>query len=233
MRKGKIINNKLRCNNLKVIGGGLLFALSALSVGFASWEVNRQFDANENGFSADGVVDINKYFSFNGSPSVFPYASDGFIYEDVIDPSLINEGYVTIPFQLDVGSGLISDHLPIGTSSLTIRTVLLDKNDNLSLFSVCEVTEARLSVNEHDGIYQYSLSSSGGLTDAEGKCSQWDFLIDDGYLGKTAAYFSVKYALRFTPNSTAEGSSFSFKSDVYDKLDNGSFKFSLKAGVVL
>ncbi len=183
--------------------------------------------------SADDVIDINQHFSFEGSPEVFDYASDGFVYNDVIDPSVINEGNVTFPFQLDVGSDKISDHLPTGASNLTLRVVLLDKNPNLSLFSVCEVTEAKLSVNIKENIRQYSLVSSVSKTDAEGKYSQWDFPFDDSYLSQPKVFFAVRYTLRFTVNSSAEGNSFSFKADVYDKLDEGLFKFSLKAGVVL
>lgn len=214
-------------------GGGLLTALSLVSVGYSTWEINRQSVVSGGEMSADDVIDINQHFSFEGNPEVFDYASDGFVYNDVIDPSVVNEGNVTFPFQLDVGSDKISDHLPTGASNLTLRVVLLDKNPNLSLFSVCEVTKAKLSVNTKENIRQYSLVSSVSKTDAEGKYSQWDFPLDDSYLSQPKVFFAVRYTLRFTVNSSAEGNSFSFKTDVYDKLDEGSFKFSLKAGVVL
>ena len=174
--------------------------------------------------SAADLIDINNYFVFEGTPSVFEYTSEGIANDHVIDPSLKNqEGYISIPFQIDVKSGKIADHMGEGMTSLKLRTVLVDKNDSFDFFGSCSITESKLAANVSNTFDEsnYTFISSDNPSSNKELTSTFDFS-SFPYMNVQKAYFSVRYKVSFT---TAN-----FKS-AYSSI-NGRFKFSFKAGGV-
>lgn len=210
----------------KACGGVLLLSnLSLVSIGFSAWSIGTVTTGEaEINVSAADLIDINNYFVFEGSPSVFEYTSEGIANDHVIDSSLKNqEGYISIPFQIDVKSGKIADHMGEGASSLKLRTILVDKNDSLDFFSLCSITESKLATNVSDTFIEtdYTLVSSENPSSNKELTSTFDFSTFP-YANMQKAYFSVRYKVSFT---TAN-----FKS-AYSSA-SGSFKFSFKAGGV-
>lgn len=205
-------------------GGVLLLSnLSLVSIGFSAWSIGAVTTAEaEINVGAADLIDINNYFVFEGSPSVFEYTSEGIANDHVIDSSLTNqEGYISIPFQIDVKSGKIADHMGEGASSLKLRTILVDKNESLDFFSLCSITESKLAINA-SGEFEdsdYSLVSLENPSSNKELTSTFDFS-SFPYTNEKKACFSVRYKVSFT---TAN-----FKS-AYSSA-NGSFKFSFKAG---
>lgn len=210
----------------RLAGGVLLLSnLPLVSIGFSAWSIGAVTTGEaEINVSAADLIDINNYFVFEGSPSVFEYTSEGIANDHVIDSSLKNqEGYISIPFQIDVKSGKIADHMGEGVSSLKLRTILVDKNDSLDFFRLCSITESKLATNVSDTFIEtdYTLVSSENLSSNKELTSTFDFSIFP-YANMQKAYFSVRYKVSFT---TAN-----FKS-AYSSA-SGSFKFSFKAGGV-
>lgn len=207
--------------------GGLLFLsnISLISVGFSAWSIGAVTtgEAQINVSAAD-LIDINNYFVFEGTPSVFEYTSEGIANDHVIDSSLENqEGYISIPFQIDVKSGKIADHMGEGTSSLKLRTILIDKNDSLDFFGLCSITESKLAANVSATFNEsdYTIVSTDNPSLNKELTSTFAFS-SFPYSNMQKAYFSVRYKVSFT---TAN-----FKS-AYSSA-SGSFKFSFKAGGV-
>lgn len=210
----------------RLAGGVLLLSnLSLVSIGFSAWSIGAVTTAEaEINVSAADLIDINNYFVFEGTPSVFEYTNEGIANDHVIDSSLKNqEGYISIPFQIDVKSGKIADHMGEGASSLKLRTILVDKNENLDFFSLCSITESKLASNA-SGEFEdsdYSLVSLENPSLNKELTSTFDFS-SFPYMNEKKACFSVRYKVSFT---TAN-----FKS-AYSSA-GGSFKFSFKAGGV-
>lgn len=210
----------------RLAGGVLLLSnLSLVSIGFSAWSIGTVTTGEaEINVSAADLIDINNYFVFEGSPNVFEYTSEGIANDHVIDSSLNNqEGYISIPFQIDVKSGKIADHMGKEASSLKLRTILVDKNDNLDFFGSCSITESKLATNVSGTFNEsdYTLVSSDNPSSNKELTSTFDFS-SFPYMNEQKAYFSVRYKMFFT---TAN-----FKS-AYSSA-NGSFKFSFKAGGV-
>ena len=228
-RNGACMKKKLSLKKFlsrRLAGGVLLLSnLSLVSIGFSAWSIGAVTTAEaEINVSAADLIDINNYFVFEGTPSVFEYTNEGIANDHVIDSSLKNqEGYISIPFQIDVKSGKIADHMGEGASSLKLRTILVDKNENLDFFSLCSITESKLASNA-SGEFEdsdYSLVSLENPSLNKELTSTFDFS-SFPYMNEKKACFSVRYKVSFT---TAN-----FKS-AYSSA-GGSFKFSFKAGGV-
>lgn len=210
----------------RLAGGVLLLSnLSLVSIGFSAWSIGAVTTAEAQiNVSAADLIDINNYFVFEGTPSVFEYTSEGIANDHVIDSSLENqEGYISVPFQIDVKSGKIADHMGEGTTSLKLRTVLVDKNDSLDFFGACSITESKLAANVSNMFEEsdYAFISFDNPSSNKELTSTFDFP-SFPYMNVQKAYFSVRYKVSFTTTN--------FKS-AYSSV-SGSFKFSFKAGGV-
>lgn len=213
----------------KIVEGGLLFLGSAslICIGFSAWSIGKAVTGDGNlNVEADGLVDINQYFTFEGTPIVFEYTENGIVQDHIYNPSApAKEGTICIPFQIDVKSGTIGEHLSEGATGFNLRTILVDKNKNLDLFSVSSIINAKLSFNLTNQFDDASYTVSSISNNATNKESISDFdLSDFEFLSAKKVFFSVKYTIQF---STTD-----FKTEVYDKLAGGSFRFSFKAGGV-
>lgn len=221
----------MKKNNLKRISSRILFLgvlflsnLSLISIGFSAWSIVGAASAETQiQVSAADVIDLNQYFTFVDSPTIFEYTSDGLVKDYVVGAETL-EGYIKIPFRIDVKSGKICDHLEKGKTGFLLRTILVDKNQNLDLYSVCTATEVVLAMSNQSNSFSdsdYSIASSSDSVSSKELNSTFD-LSTFSYLNDSLAYFSVKYKIKFNISN--------FKTDVYDKLSNGSFRFSFKAG---
>lgn len=221
----------MKKNNLKRISSRILFwgvlflsNLSLISIGFSAWSIVGAASAETQiQVSAADVIDLNQYFTFVDSPTIFEYTSDGLVKDYVVGAETL-EGYIKIPFRIDVKSGKICDHLEKGKTGFLLRTILVDKNQNLDLYSVCTATEVVLAMSNQSNSFSdsdYSIASSSDFVSSKELNSTFD-LSTFSYLNDSLAYFSVKYKIKFNISN--------FKTDVYDKLSNGSFRFSFKAG---
>lgn len=221
----------MKKNNLKRISSRILFLgvlflsnLSLISIGFSAWSIVGAASAETQiQVSAADVIDLNQYFTFVDSPTIFEYTSDGLVKDYVVGAETL-EGYIKIPFRIDVKSGKICDHLEKGKTGFLLRTILVDKNQNLDLYSVCTATEVVLAMSNQSNSFSdsdYSIASSSDSVSSKELNSTFD-LSTFSYLNDSLAYFSVKYKIEFNISN--------FKTDVYDKLSNGSFRFSFKAG---
>lgn len=211
----------------KACGGGLLFLsnISLISIGFSVWSIGG-VTAGEAQISVtvDDLIDINQYFEFGGSPKFFDYTSDGIANDYVVDASAeTQEGYIEIPFQINVKSGKIADHLAEGAASLRIKTVLVDKNENLDFFSFCTIAEAKLASSSTGSFAEadFKYASPSNSSASKELTSTFDLSQFD-YLSATKAFFSVRYKVTFVTSD--------FKS-AYSSA-GGSFRFSFKAGGV-
>ncbi len=217
--------NKLKKISSRICGGILLLSnISLVSIGFSAWTIGSVTNAEaEIKVSVDDVIDLNQYFTFVDSPTIFEYTSDGLVKDYVVGSKTL-EGYIKIPFRIDVKSGKICDHLEKGTTGFLLRTILVDKNQNLDLYSVCTATEVSLAMSNQSNSFSdsdYSVASSSNSVSSKELSSTFD-LSTFSFLDDSLAYFSVKYKINFNISN--------FKTDVYDKLSNGSFRFSFKAG---
>lgn len=134
------------------------------------------------------------------------------------------EGYIEVPFRIDVGDGKIKEHLPRNATGFDLGTVLVDKNLNLDLFSVCVATEVRLAISDTSNSFSetdYTVASQSNEAVNKELSSRFD-LSAFPYLNESLVYFSVRYKINFNVTN--------FKTDVFDKLNNGSFRFSFKVG---
>lgn len=136
----------MKKNNLKRISsriffGGVLFLsnISLISIGFSAWSIVGAASAEAQiQVSAADVIDLNQYFTFVDSPTIFEYTSEGIVNDYTVDTSAKNqEGYIKIPFRIDVKSGKIRDHLGTGATGFTLGTILIDKTtyDETTTFS--------------------------------------------------------------------------------------------------
>ncbi len=134
------------------------------------------------------------------------------------------EGIIEVPFRIDTKKGRIKDHLSTNATGFTLTTILIDKNKNLDLFSVCSINEVKLAISNKTSNFSdddYSLISS--FNSVSKKELNSNFLLSNfSYIKSSLVYFSTRYSITF---NTAN-----FKTDVYDKLSNGSFHFAFKAG---
>lgn len=173
--------------------------------------------------SAADVIDLNQYFTFVDSPTIFEYTSNGLVKDHAISSATL-DGYIEIPFRIDVKGGKIRDHLSSNRTGFTLGTVLVDRNQNLDLFSVCSATDVKLAIsNSTSGFSEtdYTVVSQSNAAANKELSSSFD-LSTFPYLDESLVYFSVRYKVNFNVTD--------FKKDVYDKLSNGSFRFSFKAG---
>ena len=208
--------------------GGLLFLsnVSLISIGFSAWSIGGAASAEAQiRVSAADVIDLNQYFTFVDSPTIFEYTSEGLVKNHTIDTQTL-EGTIQVPFRINTKSEKIKDHLVSDSSGFTLRVVLVDKNKNLDLFSICTATEVTLAISNQTNKFSdsdYSFVSSINSTLNKDMTSDFD-LKNFPYADDSLVYFSAKYQVKFNTSD--------FKTDVYDKLDNGSFHFSFKAGGV-
>lgn len=206
--------------------GGLLFLsnISLISIGFASWTIGGAASAETQiQVSAADVIDLNQYFTFVDSPTIFEYTSNGLVKDHAISSATL-DGYIEIPFRIDVKGGKIRDHLSSNQTGFTLGTALVDRNQNLDLFSVCSATDIKLAIsNSTSGFSEtdYAIVSQSNAAANKELSSSFD-LSAFPYLDESLVYFSVRYKVNFNVTD--------FKKDVYDKLSNGSFRFSFKAG---
>ena len=210
-----------------ISGGGLLFLGSAalICIGFSAWSIGKAVTGNGDlTVEADDLVDINQYFTFEGTPAVFEYTENGLVQDHIYNPSApAKEGTICIPFQIDIKNGTIREHLSEGATGFNLRTILVDKNTNLDLFSVSSITNAKLAfnlTNQFDDA-DYTVSSISNNVANKESTSAFD-LSDFEFLSATKVFFSVKYTIQFSATY--------FKTEVYDKLAGGAFRFSFKAG---
>lgn len=223
----KALVNDSNWTPLEHSGGGLLFLtnISLIFVGFANWNITNdsRLDAQINVDNGE-LIDINNYFTFEGTPSIFEYTDEGIASDHVIDGGAENqEGYIVVPFQIDVASGKISDHIGLGTTSLKIETILINKNEISDFFNLCSVAESKLAIGTSgvfsDSEYKNVSLSNSPSNNELSSLFQLDF---SSYKELKKVYFSVMYSVSFT---TAN-----FKSAF--SSSNGMFEFSFRAGGV-
>ncbi len=213
------------------IGLLLLCSVSLLSVGFSTWYYG--VDSKGEGTVQIEIADTvnkNSFITFDGDAEVFQYTDTALVKDDVADPSY-TEAYIYVPFQMDVKDKKLSDCLGENATSFSIRTALVDNTTLHAVFDVGKVTEGKLVYKtensftdsdftdvtvHHSSTTEYKKDYDSGI----------DFTINDfPYLDESKVYFKVQLKLTFTYTT-------SFNADVYTKLDNGSFKFGFKAGVL-
>lgn len=223
MKKKKLSLKKFLSRRL-AWGILLLSNLSLISIGFSAWSIGAVTTAEaEINVSAADLIDLNQYFLFVDSPTIFEYTSNGLVKDHAISSATL-DGYIEIPFRIDVKGGKIREHLSSDCTGFNLGTILVDRNQNLELFSVCSATEVKLAVSNSTNAFSdtdYTIVSQSNTTANKELSSSFD-LSTFPYLDESLVYFSVKYKINF---NVAD-----FKKDVYDKLSNGSFRFSFKAG---
>lgn len=218
--------NKLNRISSMISFWGLLFLsnISLISIGFASWTIGGAASAEAQiQVSAADVIDLNQYFTFVDSPTIFEYTSNGLVKDHAISSATL-DGYIEIPFRIDVKGEKIRDHLSSNRTGFTLETVLVDRNQNLDLFSVCSATDVKLAISNSTSEFSetdYTVVSQSNAAANKELSSSFD-LSTFPYLDESLVYFSVRYKVNFNVTD--------FKKSVYDKLSNGSFRFSFKAG---
>lgn len=209
----------------RLAGGVLLLSnLSLVSIGFSAWSIGAVTTGEvEINVSAADLIDLNQYFLFVDSPTIFEYTSNGLVKDHAISSATL-DGYIEIPFRIDVKGGKIRDHLSSNRTGFTLGTVLVERNQNLDLFSVCSATDVKLAISNSTSEFSetdYTIVSQSNAAANKELSSSFD-LSTFPYLDESLVYFSVRYKVIFNVTD--------FKKDVYDKLSNGSFHFSFKAG---
>lgn len=203
--------------------GVMVFSFaSIISTGFSTWTIGNETAEAQINVGADDLIDLNEYFLFVDPPTIFEYTSDGLVKDHVIS-SASTEGYIEIPFRIDTKGEKIRDHLS-SRSGFTLGTVLVDRNQNLDLFSVCSATEVKLAISAATNSFSdtdYIIVSQSNVAANKELSSNFDLSVFP-YLDESLVYFSVRYKVNFNVTN--------FKKYVYDKLSNGSFRFSFKAG---
>lgn len=133
--------NKLKRISSKIFWGVLFLSnISLISIGFSAWSIVGAASAETQiQVSAADVIDLNQYFTFVDSPAIFEYTSNGLVKDHAISSATL-DGYIEIPFRIDIKGGKIRDHLSSNRTGFTLGTVLVDRNQNLDLFSVCSAT---------------------------------------------------------------------------------------------
>lgn len=221
---------------IRLFGTGiiLLCTFSLVSVGFSTWYSgigeNQQASVS---LEMGEIIDKNSFFTFEGDPdlSEFDFIETAMLRTNqsdsdynVADPNY-NLGYITIPFQMDAKDKKLSDYLGTDSSSITIRSFLIDKTSKHQIFNYGSVTNGTLTYSTSstfDNPTTLTQSSLFSSTNERG-C---DFTITNfTYLNESKVYFKVRLEITFTPTTN-------FKTDIYDNLDDGVFKFAFRAGVV-
>lgn len=217
--------NKLKKISSRICGGGLLFLsnISLISIGFSAWTIGGATNAEaEIKVSVDDVIDLNQYFTFVDSPTIFECTSDGIANDHVVNTTAdTQEGYIQIPFRINVGSGKISEHLADGAKGFTLGTTLVDKNSSVDFFSVAIVSDVRLACKDSNSFAEsdYSYVSPSNVASNKELNSTFD-LTTFSYLDKNQVYFVARYKVSFATSAykTAYSSA------------GGAFKFSFKVG---
>ncbi len=203
----------------------IVFLASFVSVAFGSWTINSVGSASGSRESYD-ICDLNGYFEFEGDTKIFEYTSSGLIEDETIDPNKkVNSGYRTIPFQINIGTDSIREHLPAGATGFELQTVLVSENQNIDLFSdsVASVVESKIAINLSGSFQDADYSQESVSIENNGKESFSVFLLDPfDYLDEKEAFFSIQYKITFHVSD--------FENEIYNKLENGCFLFSFKAG---
>ncbi len=196
---------------------------SIISTGFSTWSIGAVTTGKAQiNVSADDLINLNEYFLFADSPTIFEYTSEGLVKDHVISSKAL-DGYIEIPFRIDTKGGKIRNHLS-NLTGFTLKTILVDRNQNLDLFSVCSATEVKLAISVATNSFSdtdYTIVSLSNAAVNKELSSSFDLSVFP-YLDESLVYFSVRYKVNF---NVAD-----FKKDVYNKLSNGSFRFSFKAG---
>lgn len=234
MRKPK---KSYKINHINSFSTGLMAicCVSLLSVGFSSWYsgIGSPQEA-EVDLEVGDTVDKNSFFAFEGEVSPFEYTENAIVMDDIADPSN-NVAYMTIPFQMDATKGdkTIKDYLGTDSNQISIRTILVDNTKKHPVFETGKVTEGKLVFTTTDNTNETDIDFSGSdvITStalySSTNQSGIDFTIPDfsSFFDESKVFFNVQLKLTFTYTSN-------FKTDIYDKLDDGAFNFSFKAGVI-
>lgn len=216
-------NKRKRISSKIFLGVLFLSNISLISISFSAWSISGATSAEAQiQVSAADVIDLNQYFTFIESPTIFECTSEGIVNDYTVDTSAKNqEGYIKIPFRIDVKSGKISDHLESGAKGFTLGTTLIDKNSSLDFFSVASVTETKLAYKDSNSITEADFSNLGlSNTPANRELSSTFDLTSFPYLNQTKAFFEVSYKISIKTSN--------FQS-AYSSV-NGSFHFSFKVG---
>ncbi len=217
--------NKLKKISSRICGGGILLLsnLSLVSIGFSAWTIGSVTSAEaEIKVSVDDVIDLNQYFTFVDSPTIFEYTSEGIVNNYVVDTSSsTQEGYIKIPFRIDVKTGKIRNHLQEGSTGFKLGTILVDKNEKLDFFTTASITEAKLAYKDSNSFSEsdFSIVSPSNIVSNKELNSTFD-LTTFPYLDQAKAYFVARYKVSFKTND--------FK-NAYNAV-SGSFRFSFKVG---
>lgn len=205
--------------------GGLLFLsnISLISIGFSAWSIGGVTSAEAQiQVSAADVIDLNQYFIFVDSPTFFEYTSDGIVNDYVVDTAAkTQEGYIKVPFRIDVKTGKIRDHLASGATGFKLGTTLVDKNTGFDFFSVASAPEVKLACKNSNSFSDSDFSNVSSSNTAANKELNSTFDLNSfPYLDLSKAYFVASYKISFTTDN--------FKS-AYNSA-SGSFRFSFKVG---
>ncbi len=223
--------NKLKRISSRIFFWGVLFLsnLSLISIGFSAWSIVGAASAEAQiQVSAADVIDLNHYFTFVDSPTIFEYTSDGIVNDYIVDTDAkTQEGFIQIPFRIDVKSGKIRDHLGTGATGFTLGTILIDKTTYdekttfSDVFSVATVSEVKLAFKDTNSFKDQDFSYLS-LTNASAnkKFNSTFDLSSFPYLDSTKVYFVVSYKVSFTTTD--------FQTAY--KSAGGSFRFSFKVG---
>ncbi len=232
MKNGKKYNKN---NHIKSYSIGILLLtnISLLSFGFSSWYsgISSPISASVD-LTIGETIDRNSFFTFEGDVIPFEYIDTALVKDDIADPSY-NEAYIIIPFQMDAQDNKIQAYFDSETKKIDIRTILVDNTSNHPVFEIGTITEGKLIFTSEDNTKETSTDFSNDsvitstTTYKATNQNGIDFTIQDfsSYLTLSKVYFKVQFKIKFTYTSN-------FKTDIYDKLDNGAFNFSFKAGVI-
>ncbi len=206
-----------------------------MSVGFSSWYSGIGSPASaEISLEVGDILERNSFFTFEGDVNSFEYTENAIVIDDIADPSN-NTAYMILPFQMDASkeNKKIQDYLGTDNKQVSVRTVLIDNTKNHPVFEAGKVTEGKLifttidntkeTTADFDGIDVLTSTTLYTSTNQSGI----DFTIPDfsSFFNESKVFFKVQLKLTFTYTND-------FKTDIYDKLDNGAFNFSFKAGVL-
>lgn len=102
--------NKLKRISPRIFWGVLFLSnISLISIGFSAWSISVAASAEAQiQVSAADVIDLNQYFTFVDSPTIFEYTSDGLVKDHAISSTTL-DGYIEIPFRIDVKGGKLKN----------------------------------------------------------------------------------------------------------------------------
>ncbi len=206
--------------------------LSLGSIGFASykgWKINPEAEASFT-IGADSVREFNQRFIGSGISSSTAFTEEGIVTTNTVNGNTVryvdteNDALpsysVSFGFLFKAESGKsVSSYLPTDATGFTLRAVLTEDTSGFSLFSLAKVASANL-------IYGSS-SATGTKNDESDKASDWSFDLSnfgETNLSSNSVNFSVTFAISFSITRSE------WKANVYDRLSNGAFAFSLMVG---